>query len=98
MLTEQEVFEKIEDAVRTVLNAEKGQINRESMFKADLKAESIDYLDISYEIEQRTGIELDFTEAMQYITEKKGDDVTDICVQDLVDFVMLVASKKDSGK
>ncbi len=98
MLTEQEVFEKIEDAVLTVLNTEKGQIKRESMFKADLKAESIDYLDISYEIEQRTGIELDFTEAMEFITEKKGDDVTDICVQDLVDFVMLVASNKDSGK
>ncbi|TLU83432.1 MAG: acyl carrier protein [Chlorobium sp.] len=98
MLTEQELFEKIELAVRTVLNTEKGQITRQSMFKTDLKTESIDYLDISYEIEQQTGIELDFTEALLYITENKGADVTDISVQDLVEFVMLAASKKDSGK
>lgn len=98
MLTEQELFEKVEDAVRTVLNAENGQISRESMFKADLKAESIDYLDISYEIEQRTGIELDFTEALEYITDKKGSDVTDISVQDLVDFIVIAASKKELGK
>ncbi|NTU97969.1 MAG: hypothetical protein HGA62_09180 [Chlorobiaceae bacterium] len=95
MLTEQELFDKVEDAIRAVLNTEEGQIRRESMFKADLNAESIDYLDISYEIEQRTGIELDFTEALTYLNETKGDDVMDISVQDLVDFIMLVTSKKN---
>ena len=69
-MSEKELYEKLEEAVRTVLNTEPGEIRKESMFKADLKAESIDYLDISYKIEQRTGIELDFTEALQYITEK----------------------------
>lgn len=98
MLTEKELFENVEDAVRTVLNTEKDQISRESMFKADLSAESIDYLDISYEIEQRTGIELDFTEALTYLNEKNGADVTDISVKDLVDFIMFAASKKESGK
>jgi acyl carrier protein len=98
MLTEKELFEKVEDAVRTVLNTEKDQISRESMFKADLSAESIDYLDISYEIEQRTGIELDFTEALTYLNEKKGADVTDISVQDLVDFILFAQSNKESGK
>jgi acyl carrier protein len=99
MLTEKEVYEQVEDAVRTVLNIQEGEmIGRESMFKADLKAESIDYLDISYEIEQRTGIELDFTEALEYITDKKGQDVTDISVQDLIDFIISVAGKKDSAK
>ncbi len=71
MLSEKELFEKLEDAIRAVLNTEEGDITKESMFKADLDAESIDYLDISYEIEQRTGVELDFTEALQYITEKR---------------------------
>ena len=95
MLSEKELYEKLEEAVRTVLNTEPGEIRKESMFKADLKAESIDYLDISYEIEQRTGIELDFTEALQDITEKKGDDITDISVQDMMDYMTLVIRQKE---
>jgi len=95
MLSEKELYEKLEEAVRTVLNTEPGEIHKDSMFKADLKAESIDYLDISYEIEQRTGIELDFTEALQYITEKKGNDITDISVQDMMDYMTLVIHQKE---
>ncbi|NTW83469.1 MAG: hypothetical protein HGB36_08905 [Chlorobiaceae bacterium] len=98
MLTEQELFEKVAEAVRTVLNTSEDEISRKSMFKADLKAESIDYLDISYEIEQRTGIELDFTEALEYLTDKKGEDVTDISLQDIIDFIMFAARKKEDGK
>lgn len=93
-MTEKELFEKVEEAVRTVLNTAEGEITRTSMFKADLNTESIDYLDISFEIEQRTGLELDFTEAWQYITEKKGADTTDISVQDMVDYIMHVMSQK----
>ena len=94
-MTENELFEKVEEAVRTVLNTAEGEITRTSMFKADLNTESIDYLDISFEIEQRTGLELDFTEAWQYITEKKGADTTDISVQDMVDYIMHVMSQKN---
>jgi len=71
-----------------VLNAPEVQIKKESMFNADLDAESIDFLDISYEIEQRTGIALDFNEAMHYITEKKGADITDISVGDVFDYII----------
>ncbi len=97
MISEQELFEKVEDAVRTVLNTEEGEVQKESMFKADLDAESIDYLDISYEIEQRTGLELDFTEALEYITDRKGEDITDISVQDILDYMMHVMEKKEGG-
>ncbi|RDD30368.1 hypothetical protein CR161_06365 [Prosthecochloris sp. ZM] len=97
MLSDKELFEKVEEAVRAVLNTEEGEIRPESMFKADLDAESIDYLDISYEIEQKSGIELDFTDAMEYLTERKGDDITDISVQDLLDYIKYDADrKKDS--
>ncbi|MCG8342327.1 MAG: hypothetical protein MI684_05755, partial [Chlorobiales bacterium] len=73
-------------------------IKKESMFKADLDAESIDYLDISYEIEQRTGVELDFTEALQYITDRKGSDITDISVQDVLDYMMHAIKEKEKEK
>ena len=46
MLSEKELFDKIEESIRVVLNAPEVQIKKESMFKADLDAESIDFLDI----------------------------------------------------
>lgn len=95
MISENELFEKVEEAVRTVLNTDDGEIKKDSMFKADLDAESIDYLDISYEIEQRTGMELDFTEALQYITDRKGADITDISVQDVLDYMMHAIKEKE---
>ena len=94
MLSEKELFDKIEESIRVVLNAPEVQIKKESMFKADLDAESIDFLDISYEIEQRTGIALDFNEAMHYITEKKGADITDISVGDVFDYIIKVLQQK----
>jgi len=94
MLSEKELFEKIEEAIRVVLNAPEGEIKKESMFKADLDAESIDFLDISYEIEQRTGVALDFNEALHYITEKKGADITDISVGDVFDYIIKVLQQK----
>ncbi|MCG8345730.1 MAG: phosphopantetheine-binding protein [Chlorobiales bacterium] len=97
MISDKELFEKVEEAVRAVLNTEEGEIKKESMFKADLDAESIDYLDISYEIEQRTGLELDFTEALEYITDRKGSDITDISVQDVLDYMKYALEKKDGG-
>ena len=98
MISEKELFDKVEEAVRTVLNTDEGEIKKESMFKADLDAESIDYLDISYEIEQRTGVELDFTEALQYITDRKGSDITDISVQDVLDYMMHAIKEKEKEK
>ncbi|MCG8341974.1 MAG: phosphopantetheine-binding protein [Chlorobiales bacterium] len=98
MISEKELFGKVEEAVRTVLNTDEGEIKKESMFKADLDAESIDYLDISYEIEQRTGVELDFTEALQYITDRKGSDITDISVQDVLDYMMYAIKEKEKEK
>ena len=66
MATEQELFTQVESAVREVLNTDEGEIKQESMFRADLGAESIDLLDISFELEKLTGKELDFREVVQF--------------------------------
>ncbi|GBE05474.1 acyl carrier protein [bacterium BMS3Abin10] len=48
MGTEQEIFSQVEAAVRIVLNTEEGEIKMETMFRADLDAESIDFPDINF--------------------------------------------------
>jgi len=87
MADEQELFLQVADAVRAVLNTEQEEVTMESMFRTDLGAESIDFLDMSFEIEKRTGVELNFQSALQYIIEKKGAEITDLSVADLVDYL-----------
>ncbi len=94
MATEQEIFAQVEEAVRTVLNTEEGEITMDSMFRADLDTESIDFLDITYEIEKRTGVELDFQEVVKYLNEKKGEEVTDISPRDLVGYIIEIKNGK----
>jgi acyl carrier protein len=62
----------------------------ETMFRADLNAESIDFLDISYEIERLTGVELDFPQVIRFVSEKKGSEIADLSIGDLVGFLMFV--------
>lgn len=87
MATEQELFTQVESAVREVLNTDEGEIKQESMFRADLGAESIDLLDISFELEKLTGKELDFREVVQFVNEKRGSEVSDISVGDIVAYL-----------
>ena len=93
MTTKEELFIQVADAVRTVLNTEEGEIKMGSMFRADLNTESIDFLDISFEVEKRTGVELDFPSVLKYIVEKKGTEITDLSVSDLVDYLSYVKNK-----
>ncbi len=94
MLTDQEMFIQVEEAIRTVLNTEEGEIKVDSLFRADLDTESIDFLDIGYEIEKRTGVELDFPEVLKFLNEKKGEEVLDITPGDLMDYIKHVKNGK----
>ena len=90
MTNENELFLQVEEAVRAVLNTEEGEIKMESMFRADLNTESIDFLDITFEIEKRTGVELDFPSVLKYMVEKKGTEITDLAIADLVGYLSYV--------
>jgi acyl carrier protein len=93
MTNEEELFLQVEEAVRAVLNTEEGEIKMESMLRADLNAESIDFLDISFEIEKRTGIELDFPSVLKYMMEKKGTEITDLSIADIIQYLSYVINK-----
>ncbi|MBW1766959.1 MAG: hypothetical protein JRI43_04220 [Deltaproteobacteria bacterium] len=88
MPTKEEIFIQVEKAVRAVLNTEEGEITMETMFLADLDAESIDFLDISFEIEKLTGLELDFPEVIRILNEKRDVETTDFSISDLVGYLI----------
>lgn len=87
MQTEQEILTKVETAVSNVLNTKAGEVSPTSKFREDLGAESIDMIDISFEIEKQTGKELDFKEVIEFLKKSKGEEVKDITVGDIVTYI-----------
>ena len=92
MATDMELFTQVEGAVKEVLNTKDGEIKPESFFRADLGAESIDLLDISFELEKRTGKELDFREVVQFVNEKRGTEISDLSIADIVEYLKAVSN------
>ena len=87
MANEQEIVGYVQSSVATVLNVNKDKITPASTIIKDLGAESIDLLDISCELEKHIGVELDFREVMKHVEKNKRSEVSDLTIQDVVDFV-----------
>lgn len=87
MQTEQQLFSNIEKAVSNVLNTKAGEITMDSKFRGDLGAESIDMIDISFEIEKATGKELDFKQIVAQLQQTQGNEVKDLKISDLVTYL-----------
>jgi acyl carrier protein len=58
LVTEEKVIDAVKDAVAETLSIEKDTINADSSLINDLDAESLDFLDINYRIEQTFGIKM----------------------------------------
>ena len=71
-MTEQEVFDKLMPLIREVTGARPDQIRMESGLMADLGAESIDLLDLSFLIEETFGVTLEADGFEQQAGEQLG--------------------------
>lgn len=87
MQTEQQLFTNVEKAVSQVLNTKPGEITMDSKFRSDLGAESIDMIDISFEIEKTTGKELDFKQIVASLQQTQGSEVKDLKIGDIVTYL-----------
>jgi acyl carrier protein len=84
-----ELFLHIQKAVRDVLNNPQIEINKDSLLADDLGLESIDFLDMSCELENSLGIEVDFKNIYTKInnSQKLNTSPKEITVQNLIDFL-----------
>ena len=85
--TEQDLLSHIDDAIRTVLNLDDRPILPTTTLVGNLGAESIDFLDISCEIEKRVNVEVDFRKLIKKRQEATGATGPDISLQDLLDYI-----------
>lgn len=86
--TEQELFSHIDRALRTVLSVNDRLITPTTTLVGNLGAESIDFLDISCEIEKQIDVEVDFRKLFKQRQAATGSATPDISVQDLIDYVV----------
>jgi len=57
-MTQEEVFEKVKEVLTAALAVDDGDVTLEAKLKNDLGAESIDFLDISFQLEKTFGIKI----------------------------------------
>jgi acyl carrier protein len=88
-MSQTDLLNSIKDSIKDVVNNQKLHIEPTSKLIDDLGLESIDFLDLSSEIENTIGFELDFKEVVEYLKQTTGGatDIKSVTVQNLIDFI-----------
>ncbi len=80
MPTEAEILAGVQAAIAVAIGAEESELIPEKKIFQELGVDSVDFLDISYEVERKTGLDI----ASMFQDEKLDADLT---VQGLVDLL-----------
>jgi len=87
-MNREEVFTKVSDSIRTVLNKQPDDIKGPAKIMGDLGAESIDFLDISFELENSLGFDVDFKEIISTLRISDGNESrNDLTMDEVVNFI-----------
>jgi acyl carrier protein len=73
IVTEQKVFEELKKAIVETLRVDENEIKFESSLINDLGAESLDFLDINYRLEQAFGIKMARHFVLEHIEDMFGE-------------------------
>ena len=73
LITEQKVFDEVKKAIVETLRVDEKDIKPESSLIKDLGAESLDFLDINYRLEQKFGIKMARHFILEHVEETFGE-------------------------
>jgi len=73
LITEQKVFDEVKKAIVVTLRVDEKEIKPESSLIRDLGAESLDFLDINYRLEQTFGIKMARHFILEHVEETFGE-------------------------
>ena len=76
-LSQDEIFEKVQEALVDALGVDDDEVNREATLVGDLGAESIDFLDIVFKLEKSFDINIERTELAPEDILTNGEYVKD---------------------
>jgi len=88
-VTQTEYLSEVSKVIRDVVNNQSLVVNADSKLVADLGLESIDLLDVSSELENTVGREIDFREVAESASKKTGQtiDMKGLTVNHLIEFL-----------
>lgn len=86
MSPETTLLPKIVESICAVLNSDASEVKPESRLISDLGAESIDFLDISCELEKLLGREIDFKEVVAFTKQQPGNQGSNLSVNDILKY------------
>lgn len=73
MITEEAVIEEVKKAIAETLNIDKNGIQPDNSLIKDLGAESLDFLDVNYRLEQAFGVKMARHFVLEHIEEMFGE-------------------------
>jgi acyl carrier protein len=84
-----QLLESVSKIIREVVNNASLKIESGSLLIGDLGLESIDFLDVSSELENLVGKEVDFKALAESVSKKSGKpaDIKAVSVKDLVEYL-----------
>lgn len=88
-MAQTEYFSEVSKVIRDVVNNQSLAITADSKLVSDLGLESIDLLDVSSELENTVGREIDFREVAESVSKKTGQtiDMKSLTVNHLIEFL-----------
>jgi acyl carrier protein len=76
VLTDSDLLDHVKTSIVTALGTQADELAPETRLFEDLGVDSVDLLDISYELERLTGCELELTELFRRQDAQPGRDLT----------------------
>lgn len=76
MLTDSQLLEHVKTSIVTALGTQADELTPDARLFQDLGVDSVDLLDISYELERLTGCELELAELFRRQDAQPGRDLT----------------------
>jgi acyl carrier protein len=87
MNADQDLYRHVENAIKAVLKVDGGSVSPATSLMHDLGAESIDFLDISCELEKLVRLEVNFRDLAKQLRTRTGSTSVDITVEDIVEYL-----------
>ena len=76
MLTDSDLLQHVKTSIVTALGTQADELTPETRLFEDLGVDSVDLLDVSYELERLTGCELELAELFRRQDAQPGRDLT----------------------
>lgn len=86
-LTEQELLKEVQRVICSVFRVDEANVGPDTSLVSDLGAESIDFLDLGFDLEKIVNEELNFRQLFEEKKAQTPEAAPDLTVREIVDYL-----------